>query len=259
MKINYDNMMMNIINSLTEKKSILLHSCCGPCSSACIDRLKEYFDITVVYYNPNIEPIDEYIHRKNEQVRLLKEWDVKYLDCDYDNDLWVDITKYLTNELEGGKRCSVCFGIRLKYTANMAKRLGFDYFGTTLTVSPHKDSQLINKIGGILGTNLGIKYLYSDFKKRDGYKKSCEFAKQYNLYRQDYCGCLYSKERDEKYEEYMKEGVEVENPENMLNIEFDYIVVAVEKENTFQSIYQEIISNGWDKGKPILGSISRFK
>ena len=192
---------MNIINSLTEKKSILLHSCCGPCSSACIDRLKEYFDITVVYYNPNIEPIDEYIHRKNEQVRLLKEWDVKYLDCDYDNDLWVDITKYLTNELEGGKRCSVCFGIRLKYTANMAKRLGFDYFGTTLTVSPHKDSQLINKIGGILGTNLGIKYLYSDFKKRDGYKKSCEFAKQYNLYRQDYCGCLYSKERDEKYEE----------------------------------------------------------
>ncbi len=201
MKINYDNMMMDIINSLTEKKSILLHSCCGPCSSACIDRLKEYFDITVVYYNPNVEPIDEYIHRKNEQVRLLKEWDVKYLDCDYDNDLWVDITKYLTNELEGGKRCSVCFGIRLKYTANMAKRLGFDYFGTTLTVSPHKDSQLINKIGGILGTNLGIKYLYSDFKKRDGYKKSCEFAKQYNLYRQDYCGCLYSKERDEKYEE----------------------------------------------------------
>lgn len=201
MKKNYDNMMMDIINSLTEKKSILLHSCCGPCSSACIDRLKEYFDITVVYYNPNVEPIDEYIHRKNEQVRLLKEWDIKYLDCDYDNDLWVDITKYLTNELEGGKRCSVCFGIRLKYTANMAKRLGFDYFGTTLTVSPHKDSQLINKIGGILGTNLGIKYLYSDFKKRDGYKKSCEFAKQYNLYRQDYCGCLYSKERDEKYEE----------------------------------------------------------
>ena len=201
MKINYDNMMMNIINSLTEKKSILLHSCCGPCSSACIDRLKEYFDITVVYYNPNIEPIDEYIHRKNEQVRLLKEWNIKYLDCDYDNDLWVDTTKELTKELEGGKRCSVCFGIRLKYTANMAKRLGFDYFGTTLTVSPHKDSQLINKIGGSIGSNLGIKYLYSDFKKRDGYKKSCEFAKQYNLYRQDYCGCLYSKECDEMYEE----------------------------------------------------------
>ena len=201
MKINYDNMMMNIINSLTEKKSILLHSCCGPCSSACIDRLKEYFDITVVYYNPNIEPIDEYIHRKNEQVRLLKEWNIKYLDCDYDNDLWVDTTKYLTKELEGGKRCSVCFGIRLKYTANMAKRPGFDYFGTTLTVSPHKDSQLINKIGGSIGSNLGIKYLYSDFKKRDGYKKSCEFAKQYNLYRQDYCGCLYSKECDEMYEE----------------------------------------------------------
>ncbi len=201
MKVNYDNMMMDIINSLDGKKSVLLHSCCGPCSSACIDRLKEYFDITVVYYNPNIEPIEEYIKRKNEQIRLLNEWNIKFLDCDYDNESWRDLTKNLCEELEGGKRCSVCFGIRLKYTALKARELGFDYFATTLTVSPHKNSQLINKIGERIGDSLDIKFLYSDFKKRDGYKKSIEFSKQYNLYRQDYCGCLYSKDRDKKYEE----------------------------------------------------------
>lgn len=201
MKVNYDNMMMDIINSLDGKKSVLLHSCCGPCSSACIDRLKEYFDITVVYYNPNIEPIEEYIKRKNEQIRLLNEWNIKFLDCDYDNESWRDLTKNLGEELEGGKRCSVCFGIRLKYTALKARELGFDYFATTLTVSPHKNSQLINKIGERIGDSLDINFLYSDFKKRDGYKKSIEFSKQYNLYRQDYCGCLYSKDRDKKYEE----------------------------------------------------------
>lgn len=201
MKVNYDNMMMDIINSLDGKKSVLLHSCCGPCSSACIDRLKEYFDITVVYYNPNIEPIEEYIKRKNEQIRLLNEWNIKFLDCDYDNESWRDLTKNLCEELEGGKRCSVCFGIRLKYTALKARELGFDYFATTLTVSPHKNSQLINKIGERIGDILDINFLYSDFKKRDGYKKSIEFSKQYNLYRQDYCGCLYSKDRDKKYEE----------------------------------------------------------
>lgn len=201
MKINYDNMMMDIINSNNGKKTILLHSCCGPCSSACIDRIKDYFDITVIYYNPNIEPIDEYLHRKNEQIRLLKEWNIKFMDCDYDNDTWKEKTKYLSEELEGGKRCSVCFGIRLKYTAQKALEEGFDYFGTTLTVSPHKNSQLINKIGGSIGESLGIKFLYSDFKKKEGYKKSIEFSKQYNLYRQDYCGCLYSKEGNRKYEE----------------------------------------------------------
>lgn len=201
MKINYDNMMMDIINSLDGKKSVLLHSCCGPCSSACIDRLKEYFDITVVYYNPNIEPKEEYLKRKSEQIRLLKEWNIKFLDCDYDNQKWRDTTKYLSKELEGGKRCSVCFGIRLKYTALKARELGFDYFATTLTVSPHKNSQVINKIGERIASEVNVKFLYSDFKKKDGYKKSIEFSKKYNLYRQDYCGCLYSKDREIKYEE----------------------------------------------------------
>ncbi|MCH5167231.1 MAG: epoxyqueuosine reductase QueH [Erysipelotrichales bacterium] len=194
MKTNYDNKMMEIINSLDSKKTLLLHSCCGPCSSACIERLKDYFDITVVYYNPNIEPKDEYEHRKSEQIRLLNEWSIKYIDSDYENDLYKRLTKDLALEKEGGIRCSVCFGIRLKYTAKKALENGFDYFTTTLTVSPHKNSELINKIGGSIGESLGIKYLYSDFKKKEGYKRSIELANTYNLYRQNYCGCLYSKE-----------------------------------------------------------------
>ena len=194
MKTNYDNKMMEIINSLDSKKKLLLHSCCGPCSSACIERLKDYFDITVVYYNPNIEPKEEYEHRKGEQIRLLNEWSIKYIDSDYDNESFKDLTKHLALEKEGGRRCSVCFGIRLKYTAKKALELGFDYFTTTLTVSPHKNSELINKIGGSIGESLGIKYLYSDFKKKEGYKRSIELANAYNLYRQNYCGCLYSKE-----------------------------------------------------------------
>jgi len=193
MKINYDTLMMEEVKYFDSKKTILLHSCCGPCSSACIERLKDYFDITVIYYNPNIEPIEEYEKRKSEQIRLLNEWNIKFLDCDYDNEIFRKKTVCLSNELEGGKRCSVCYGIRLKYTAKMAKKYNFDYFTTTLTVSPHKKSDIINKIGHKIGDYEGIKYLYSDFKKREGYKRSIELASKYNLYRQNYCGCLYSK------------------------------------------------------------------
>ena len=200
MKTNYDKLMMDEIDSLSGKKKLLMHSCCGPCSSACIERLKDYFDITIIYYNPNIEPEEEYIKRKKEQIRLLKEWNIDFLECDYDNQEFRLKTECLANELEGGKRCSVCFGIRLKYTALKAKKLGYDYFTTTLTVSPHKNSSLINRIGEAIGKTLGIKFLYADFKKREGYKRSIELAKQYDLYRQDYCGCLYSKDGD-KYEE----------------------------------------------------------
>lgn len=193
MKNNYDKLMMDTVSTFNEKKNLLLHSCCGPCSSACIERLKEYFNITVLYYNPNIEPLEEYLHRKNEQIRLLEILDVKYLDCDYDNSTFKNLTASLANEKEGGKRCSVCFGIRLKYTAKKAKELNFDFFTTTLTVSPHKNSDIINNIGKKVGDYIGIPYLYSDFKKREGYKRSIELAKNYDLYRQDYCGCLYSK------------------------------------------------------------------
>lgn len=202
MKINYDKLMSEEISKLDgSKKKLLMHSCCGPCSSACIERLKDYFDITIIYYNPNIEPYQEYEKRKSEQIRLLKEWHIDYLECDYDNKVFRDKTEYLENEIEGGKRCSVCFGIRLKYTAQKAKCLGYDYFTTTLTVSPHKNSQIINQIGERIGKYVGIKYLYADFKKREGYKRSIELASKYNLYRQDYCGCLYSKEGKSNYEE----------------------------------------------------------
>lgn len=194
MKINYDALMQEEIKNFNgQKKKILLHSCCGPCSTACIERLKNYFDITVIYYNPNIEPTEEYEMRKREQMRLLNILHIEFLDCDYDNEVWQEITKPFKDDLEGGRRCSVCFGIRLKYTAKVAKRLNFDYFGTTLTVSPHKNSLIINDIGNKIGKKIGINYLFADFKKKDGYKRSIELAKKYDLYRQDYCGCLYSK------------------------------------------------------------------
>ena len=200
MKNNYDALMQEEIKKFNgEKKTLLLHSCCGPCSSACIERLNDYFDITVLYYNPNIEPIEEYEKRKATQLQLLKELNIKFMDSPYDNEKFRKLTKCLECEPEGGKRCPVCFGLRLKYTAEKALENGFDYFTTTLTVSPHKDSQIINKIGLQIGKSVGIQYLLSDFKKRDGYKRSLELCKKYCLYRQNYCGCLFSKwdEKDE--------------------------------------------------------------
>ena len=194
--MNYDKIMQEIVSNFDGKKTILLHSCCGPCSSACIERLKDYFDITVLYYNPNIEPLEEYEHRKAEQKRLLEILNVKFMACDYDNMSFEDADLDLHDEPEGGKRCTVCFGLRLRYTAKLAKKNNFDYFSTTLTVSPHKNSDIINKIGEAVGQSVGINYLFADFKKREGYKRSLELSKEYDLYRQDYCGCLYSK-RDE--------------------------------------------------------------
>ena len=202
-KINYDYLMMKEIETFNgEKKSILLHSCCGPCSSSVIERLREYFNITVIYYNPNIEPDTEYEKRKQVQIGLLNELGIPYLDAPYANEEFHRLTKGLEEEPEGGARCHVCYGFRLKYTANIAKENNFDYFTTTLTVSPYKNSEVINKIGESIGNEIGIKYLYSDFKKKDGYKRSIELSKQYSLYRQDYCGCLYAKsvegDKDEK-------------------------------------------------------------
>lgn len=194
MKVNYDTLMEEEIKSFKgEKRSILLHSCCGPCSTTCMERLKDNFNITILYYNPNIEPKEEYLKRKKEQIRLLKILGIPYLDCDYDNEYWQKLTHYFKEDEEGGRRCSVCFGIRLKYTAKKALSLHYDYFGTTLTVSPHKNSAIINNIGVNIGKKVGIKYLVSDFKKKEGYKRSIELASKYQLYRQDYCGCLYSK------------------------------------------------------------------
>lgn len=198
MKINYDALMMEEVRKLDCKRTLLMHSCCGPCSTACIERLKDYFDITVLYYNPNIEPLEEYNKRKETQKSVLRRLNIKYMDSDYDNETFRLLTKELKDELEGGKRCTVCFSLRLKETAKRAKENSFDYFTTTLTVSPHKNSELINKLGIEIGERVGVKFLVADFKKREGYKRSIELSKEFDLYRQNYCGCLYSKSDNEE-------------------------------------------------------------
>lgn len=200
---NYQKEMENIINCLDPKKKykLLLHSCCGPCSSYVIEYLSKYFDITVLYYNPNISPIEEYEYRKKEQIRLINEMKtihlVDFLDCDYDGEKFEYTIKGLENEPERGKRCSRCYYLRLEKTAMIAKKNNYDFFTTTLTVSPYKDSNRINNMGRLLSKRYNIDFLYSDFKKKNGYKRSIELAKEYNLYRQNYCGCIYSK-REEK-------------------------------------------------------------
>ena len=177
MKENYAKLLENIINNLDYKPNLLLHSCCAPCSSYVIDYLKDYFNITIIYYNPNIYPECEYLKRKEEQIKFIKNYDnVKFMDCDYDNDLYNSIIKGLENEPERGKRCTVCFKLRLDKTVITAKDNNFDYFGTTLTVSPYKNANLINEIGKDLELKYNIKWLYSDFKKNDGYKKSIELS-----------------------------------------------------------------------------------
>ncbi len=198
MKINYDLELEKIIKENKEKNikpKLLLHSCCAPCSSSVIERLSDNFQITIYYYNPNIEPETEYILRKNEQKKFIKELNknIDFLDCDYDNENFKKISCGLENLKEGGYRCHKCYTLRLESTAQKAKSLGYDYFGTTLTVSPYKNSTVLNEIGKEIETKLNIKYLYSDFKKKDGYKRSIELSKKYNLYRQNYCGCNYSK------------------------------------------------------------------
>ena len=200
MKENYAKKLEELISTLDYKPKLLLHSCCAPCSSYVISYLKNYFDITILYYNPNICPFEEYLKRKEEQIRFIKNFDnVKFMDCDYDNDTYNDLIKGLENEPERGSRCTVCFELRLRNTAIKGMEKDFQYFGTTLTVSPYKNSYLINKIGLELENEYGIKWLISDFKKNDGYKKSILYSKEFNLYRQDYCGCIYSKiEREKK-------------------------------------------------------------
>lgn len=204
--MNYNKVMEQIIASNCDKEyipNLLLHSCCAPCSSHVIDTLSPFFNITVLYYNPNIEPYEEYEKRKEEEKRFLKSYKAKnkldILDVSYDNDLYHKTIKGLEKIKEGGERCFKCYYLRMAKTAEMAKDNNFDYFATTLTVSPLKNSNKINEIGQLLSEKYDIPYLYSDFKKKEGYKHSIEMSKEYGLYRQDYCGCIYSKlERMEK-------------------------------------------------------------
>lgn len=198
-KINYQKELDKIILNITKSGALprlMLHSCCAPCSSYVIEYLNPYFNITVLYYNPNISPVEEYEKRKAEQIRFIKEFDsvnpVHICDCDYDGEKYEEAIKGLENEPEGGLRCVKCFYLRLEETAKTAKKLNFDYFCTTLSISPLKNAELLNKIGKNLSEKYDIKYLPSDFKKREGYKRSVELSKKYNLYRQNFCGCVYS-------------------------------------------------------------------
>lgn len=183
-----------------ERPSLLLHSCCAVCSSYVIACLRPHFDLTVLYYNPNVEPLEEYEKRKSEQLRLLKEYsDVKIMDIDYENESFRKVSKGLENEREGGARCSNCIELRLRRTAELAAAENFSYFCSTLSVSPHKNAALINSLGRELQANKRPKWLVSDFKKRDGFLKSIKESKRLGLYRQDYCGCIFSKQNiDEK-------------------------------------------------------------
>lgn len=203
-KVNYQKILDDIIAGLINQKktpSLLLHSCCAPCSSYVLFYLSEYFKVTVFYYNPNIYPVDEYVKRLNEQKRLIKEMELKHKidfeEGDYDKTEFYKHYKGLENEPERGKRCTICYQLRLEETAKLAKENGYEYFTSTLTVSPYKDANLINEIGGQLENKYDIKYLYSDFKKKEGYKKSIEISNKYKLYRQNYCGCSFSM-RNEK-------------------------------------------------------------
>lgn len=177
---------------------LLLHSCCGPCSTAVIERLLNEYDfdeIGVFYYNPNIHPQEEYEHRKAEQIKFikaLKNDKVMFIDADYNTKTYFDYVSGLEQEKEGGARCVKCFELRLFKTAQFAKLNGFNTFGTTLTVSPHKNAKIINELGENISKIEQIPYLIADFKKKDGYKRSILLAKEYDLYRQNYCGCIFS-------------------------------------------------------------------
>lgn len=197
MNVNYDNVFKDIVKNIKGTPTVLLHSCCAPCSSQVLARLSDYFLVTVLYYNPNIEPFSEYEKRKEEQKRFIETFPSKnkisILDCDYENEKFKCIANGLEDAPEGGERCHKCYNLRLEKTSILAKENGFDYFCTTLTVSPFKNSRILNEIGSNLEKLYDVKYLYSDFKKEDGYKKSIEYSKKYYLYRQNYCGCIYSK------------------------------------------------------------------
>lgn len=188
------------IKNFPSVPNLLLHSCCAPCSSQVISTLTNFFNITILYYNPNIYPKEEYLKRKEEQIKLLNEIEsvnkLNIIDCDYDNEVYEQTIKGLEKEKEGGSRCYKCFSLRLEKTAKIGEEKSYDYFSTTLTISPHKNSKIINIIGKSLEDKYNIKWLYSDHKKKDGYKKSIELSKKYNLYRQNYCGCIYSKRID---------------------------------------------------------------
>ncbi len=176
--------------------TLLLHSCCAPCSSYVLEYLSQYFQITVLYYNPNIYPPEEYEHRVKEQQRFIQEFPMKYkaafLEGTYDTERFYQMAEGMEDLPEGGERCTSCYELRLREAAEYARRLDMDYFTTTLSISPRKDARRLNEIGARLAEEYGIAYLFSDFKKKNGYLRSIQISKEYGMYRQNYCGCIFS-------------------------------------------------------------------
>ncbi len=214
MKTNYRLLLDKTIEELTSKgtrPSLLLHACCAPCSSYVLEYLSRYFSITLFFYNPNISERSEYDMRYAELVRLVGEMglseSVSVINADYEPRAFFELAKGLENAPEGGERCERCYTLRLKETAKAAARGGFDCFCTTLSISPHKNAELLNRIGAEMAEEYGCSYLFSDFKKRGGYLRSCRLSEEYSLYRQDFCGCIYSKlERDRREKEVKHEA-----------------------------------------------------
>ena len=213
MKQNYQKELEKKIQKLQAEQKVptlLLHACCAPCSSYVLEYLAEYFHITVFFYNPNITEAAEYYKRVEEEKRLIRELPVKYpvsfIEGAYEPERFVAEVKGLEQVPEGGARCEKCFALRLAETAKLAQEKAFDYFTTSLTISPLKNAQKLNEIGERLAGEYGVSYLVSDFKKRNGYKRSTELSKLYGLYRQDYCGCIYSKNQREREKKFREEA-----------------------------------------------------
>lgn len=197
--MNYQIVLEDTLKKLTEKKKLLLHACCAPCSSYVIEYLSNFFDITILYYNPNIDTKEEFEKRLQELKRFVKEFKtqnpVKVVSLGYHSKDYLNEIEGLEEEKEGGKRCLKCYRMRLEKACLYAKENNYDYFTTTLTISPHKNSKVLNEIGASLEETYDMPYLYSDFKKKEGYKRSIFLSREYHLYRQDYCGCSFSKKR----------------------------------------------------------------
>ncbi len=199
-KIRYDLLMQEEIErckSRGVRPRLLLHVCCAPCSTACLEQLTEAFQVTCFYYNPNIEPEAEFEHRLSELVRLTDEMPLQgvpeVIRGEYEHERFLELARGLEDVPEGGERCARCYRLRLEKTAQAARDGGYDYFTTTLSVSPYKNAEKLNTIGATLAEAYGVPYLFSDFKKHDGYLRSIRLSAEYGLYRQDYCGCIYSK------------------------------------------------------------------
>lgn len=202
-KINYQKELDKVLGSLEgvdEKPRLLIHSCCGPCSSYVLEYLKDYFSISILFYNPNIYPQEEFFYRAKEQEDLIEKMglDIQVINLGHRPEDFYKLARGKEDLKEGGARCLSCYRLRLEEAALYAKAKGFDYFTTTLSISPHKNSQVLNQIGRDLEDIYGLSYLYSDFKKNEGYKRSVDLTKKYNMYRQDYCGCEFSMARKER-------------------------------------------------------------